>query len=362
MRPYGYQHVEPAPEDYIFGDSQLGDSSIQPSGNWDNFLPVYEGQNRGFEPFCCVSEAVTHCIEILQRKKFEDATDYSVRFLAKQSGTRERGGNDANTVSETLRKQGCCQESDWPFGAKDFDTFYSQIPEKIIRLAKLQFADNSIGHSWVTDMKPGVLMSALTYSPMALAVFAWPEPDKDNIYHRPPGSAVNHCVTVYGYEYGKYWKIWDSYEGGYKKLAWDYEFGIGKRFTLDRRIPTQPTPDNTGWVRWDVWIQWIRDHWLQGKSLGATRSPEWPEVQKEFLALNPSCAACGTNGKLLNPLNVHHIEPFHINSALELDKNNLITLCRRCHFLIGHLLSWKSWNKDVAEDSKLLLTKVINRP
>lgn len=81
------------------------------------------------------------------------------------------------------------------------------------------------------------------------------------------------------------------------------------------------------------------------------RSPEWSRVRDEFLKTNPRCVACGKVEKL----QVHHIIPFHINPTLELDKENLITLCmseNECHLEIGHGDSWKCYNPHVEEDSK----------
>jgi hypothetical protein len=71
----------------------------------------------------------------------------------------------------------------------------------------------------------------------------------------------------------------------------------------------------------------VQDGWQ-----GAPRSPEWANVRKEHVLQFPRCAACGT----VENLNVHHILPFHEHPELELDQNNLITLCREHHFRIGH--------------------------
>ena len=62
------------------------------------------------------------------------------------------------------------------------------------------------------------------------------------------------------------------------------------------------------------------------------RSGDWPRVRADFVRLHPVCEACGTK----KDLNVHHIVPFHLDSSLELDPKNLITLCREHHFRIGH--------------------------
>ncbi|GCE15893.1 HNH endonuclease [Tengunoibacter tsumagoiensis] len=87
---------------------------------------------------------------------------------------------------------------------------------------------------------------------------------------------------------------------------------------------------------------------------GRARSPEWPRVAHEHLRHEPACVVCGHLGK---GLQVHHIKPFHLFPELELDPNNLITLCeikgRTHHLLIGHLDDWESYNKRVREDTKL---------
>lgn len=91
----------------------------------------------------------------------------------------------------------------------------------------------------------------------------------------------------------------------------------------------------------------------------AKRSPQWSSVRKVHLDSNNACAACGRNKKL----EVHHIEPVHINPDRELDPSNLITLCDDpCHLIFGHLMNYKSWNKDVIYDCKVYLNKVKNKP
>lgn len=80
------------------------------------------------------------------------------------------------------------------------------------------------------------------------------------------------------------------------------------------------------------------------------RDSKWSSVRKEFLVTHCECAACGKTKKL----QVHHILPVHIYPELELNHNNLITLCAKCHFVLGHSLNWRKWNIYVVEGSKLL--------
>ena len=76
------------------------------------------------------------------------------------------------------------------------------------------------------------------------------------------------------------------------------------------------------------------------------RSRHWREVRKEHLKANPTCKMCGGRKRL----QVHHILPVHLYPSLELDRTNLITLCRGkkygvdCHLLIGHLGDFKTYN------------------
>jgi len=88
------------------------------------------------------------------------------------------------------------------------------------------------------------------------------------------------------------------------------------------------------------------------------RSSQWTSVRKEHLKKQSFCMCCGSKTKL----EVHHIEPFHINPDRELDPTNLLTLCSKCHFVFGHLMDYNSWNPEVEIDSSVYYLKVKNRP
>lgn len=97
----------------------------------------------------------------------------------------------------------------------------------------------------------------------------------------------------------------------------------------------------------------------QFSNFDANRSKEWSKVRKQHLENYPECQCCGRK----DDLDVHHIVPVHVNPSLELNDSNLITLCSKyCHFSIGHLMDWKSWNEDVVLDAAKLNKKIKNRP
>lgn len=89
------------------------------------------------------------------------------------------------------------------------------------------------------------------------------------------------------------------------------------------------------------------------------RSSKWAAVRYTHLQSYPVCEVCGT----ADDLHVHHIEPFHLKPELELHPANLITLCAKHHFSVGHdpdgkgpeRPSWKKWNSNVVNDSKTWL-------
>ena len=95
------------------------------------------------------------------------------------------------------------------------------------------------------------------------------------------------------------------------------------------------------------------------KNLG--RASGWSKLRREFLAEHPTCAACGTRKKL----EVHHVESVSQAPDKELEKGNLLTLCEgsmKCHFVWGHLGSWRSINITARDDVAEFRRKVEERP
>lgn len=90
------------------------------------------------------------------------------------------------------------------------------------------------------------------------------------------------------------------------------------------------------------------------------RSSAWPALRKTHLDANPACAACANT--VTRQLDVHHIEPVHVNPARELDPTNLLTLCTagpagaNCHLLVGHAGSWRKWVVDSPSQASRMKT------
>lgn len=94
------------------------------------------------------------------------------------------------------------------------------------------------------------------------------------------------------------------------------------------------------------------------KCLCTGRSSKWPTVQREHLRQEPKCQVCGTKKKCA----VHHLQPFHLFPDLELETSNLVTLCLDHHLLVGHLMSWKSYNPRCLSDCVDWQRKIKDRP
>ncbi len=82
---------------------------------------------------------------------------------------------------------------------------------------------------------------------------------------------------------------------------------------------------------------------------GGPRSGKWPAVRAAYLAEHGECEACGKTADL----NVHHVLDFSRNPDLELDPENLITLCETDHLVFGHFhhTQWPA-NPNVRQDAR----------
>lgn len=93
------------------------------------------------------------------------------------------------------------------------------------------------------------------------------------------------------------------------------------------------------------------------ETLFYNRNPLWYKVREEYVKKYPKCSLCGS----INDLEVHHILPYHLFPEEELNEANFISLCRRDHFIFGHLLDWKAYNINVVDDVAIMREKIKNR-
>lgn len=270
IKNYGFSPQPIQPDHYVFGAGKVPEVILQADGQWDKFLPVFEKQfSDNLETFGCTVFGTLNAREILKIKISGVEENYGDRDLYIISNTAPPG-NDPHVVGEILRLQGASLEKTLPFrdNIKDlieFASFESKeeelIKERNISLAKFEFL-----HEWVfkdnTSLKnkQELMIKNLQFSPLGVSVRAW-EQRENGLYYKEQGELDTHWTILIGYEYGKYWKIYDTYptsEGeAIKYLEWDYDFGYCKRYYLAPKFNKEPEPE--GKIFWELIINFFKN-------------------------------------------------------------------------------------------------------
>lgn len=227
-------------EDYVFGGllTKIPQEVLQPDGDWTPYLPKKELQNlNAIEPYACVSFTLLNCIETLIKKQYNEDVNYSDRFLACISGTKE-GGNSPNTVSEFLRKIGVVPQEVWPFDETitSFTKFYEKVPPKLYELAREFNEKWEFKHEFVPNNSE-LIRQALQSSPLGISVPAWYE--RNGKYYRPDGVEDNHFTTMFKKD-----TVFDSYDSVIKELE-PMSHSVIKRFYVRKKLSPLPF-----WKRW----------------------------------------------------------------------------------------------------------------
>lgn len=240
-KQFGYIKDEIQEEDYVLGSLQIPTEILQSDGQWDAFIPDDEIQrNEKYETYNCTAFGTLNALEILFQRLFGERRNWSERYVGIAAGTRPPG-NSPHKVIETIRKESGLLEDDvLPMSkANTVDEYYSPDPLPWLMKANGQkFIENyKIGHEWCfNDLrrfnKAECLKAALNYSPLGVAIHAWIK--EGGLYVKPEGKEDNHWAVLYGYDEGKYWKCYDSYDSSIKFLDWNYNFERVKRYHISK--------------------------------------------------------------------------------------------------------------------------------
>lgn len=85
------------------------------------------------------------------------------------------------------------------------------------------------------------------------------------------------------------------------------------------------------------------------------RDSGWSDLAIGWLKDYPGCAACGRKKGCVP----HHIIPVHVDRKLEMSLSNLITLCPKCHLVIGHGGNWRHYVEKCREIASALLGSIV---
>lgn len=237
---HGFIPDEVTPDQWKFG--AIPYKEINVFGQWDVYLPDKELQKRnGLETQNCTSYGTLNCVETLLNKLFGRKHDYSERFLGVIAGT-SRSGNSPHKVAEAIRKNGCVDEIVLPFDSSinEWDEYYSPNPmtDKYLDDGKKWLETYDFSHEWLfvgdySGNRQKTLIDALKRSPVGVSVYAWQWDDR-GMFVNPDKRLDTHWCMLYGYEEGKYWKVFDQYKNDRKKLDWNYPFGFAKAFHIEK--------------------------------------------------------------------------------------------------------------------------------
>ncbi len=232
---------QPLSTDYYAGvvEKQI----LMPSGQWDEFLPLVELQkdySTGFDSYSCVTFSALNCIEMLYIRMTGEIKNFSDRFTAIDSGTVPDRGNSLRNVAESIRKTGVVDQGVYNFVGTEKE-YFQKIPQEVRDKAYKIPVSWEWGHSgeniqkWRKDPQ-SVLCELLQYAPVQVTVWAYSKSIVNGVYQPHGVKDENHAVTLYGYEQGKYFKIFDHYTKTHKKLHWNYGLETPIIFTLEGQI------------------------------------------------------------------------------------------------------------------------------
>jgi len=225
--------IEITESDYQFG--ALARDVIQPDGNWEEYLPVYEKQAELYETSGCTSWGSLNQVECYMKKVFGFEPNYSDRFTYINARITLNGAPPSRAY-ESIRKQGVIDESLLPTSKKydgdlapaTYQDFIQPNPmlKGFLDQGKKWVSQYSFKHEWVDSQ---YIEHALMYSPVAISVSAWIE--EDGVYVSKFSN--NHWCIAYKVEDGHIWAF-DSYDSSKKKLSKDHDIKYAKRIQITK--------------------------------------------------------------------------------------------------------------------------------
>lgn len=249
---YGFvaPHIETNEEgtNHILGSANLQEPIINSLGDWSNYLPVGERQNRrGIETNACSLHGTETAIEeqllFFTGVKANNSERYLANY-AKNLGLLDPSvGADPHFIAEMRRNtSGTVPEerAPWIEIIQTPEEYYSLDINPLIPEAKTWYKEWRLNHKWLwvgntsPQEKRKRIQDALKKGTVCVSVAAWY--DKNGQYYKPSGASDNHWVNLFQASGDAPYKVLDSYpesEGDFiKELDPLYDFGFAKVYFL----------------------------------------------------------------------------------------------------------------------------------
>ena len=242
-KQFGYIKDSIAEEDFVLGSLQIPTEVLVSTGQWDDFLPTVEIQRtEKYETYGCTIFGTQNALEFLFKRVFGELKNFSERYIYIFTSTRPPG-NSPKTIIEAIRKQcGMIDEEILPMSkAETYEDYIQPEPLPVMLTWKGEdfLKNHKVNWEWVFNdnqihNRNEAIKTALQYSPLGIAVYAWQYDYDKKVYVRSKGKEDNHWCVLYGYEEGKFWKIYDSYDSTLKQLDWNFGFERALRYRIEK--------------------------------------------------------------------------------------------------------------------------------
>lgn len=244
-----FKYPEITSKNFRFGSGQLGGEVLRQDGDWRDFLPPEEDQNKGgVESSACYVEASQHAIATIQEEQYGLADqNYSARFNTTLSNGGEYGG-DPLAGAESMRTDGLILESLLPFSdaIQNWQQFHSFVVDgdqlSCIEAGKEFLKHWQLNYDIVFERNEPVaqkyikLREALKRSPVPMSVAGWYQ-NQEGTYIKPIGVNDNHLVLcVYLDEQNRPY-FWDTYSPYLKIGEPFYNSDFSLRWSVSKKMP-----------------------------------------------------------------------------------------------------------------------------
>jgi len=258
--------------DYVHGVlGAVNQNQEKEDGNFDEFIPVGEQQNKPFEKMWCVSEnGICNQIEtdfnffisLVNDGKANRTTKELVKifryfgliidnrclldtaYVASGAGTTRRGIS-YDKPANFVRKNGLIPKGTY-YPYRTWNELYfpntgvwingNKVPQSFLDAGRKVAEYVDITYKWV---KPSDMDKVLKDGTQGTSCYAWGRAISD--IYQPVGYSANHAILKFRKSEPKWKKIFDSYPPFVKKLALNYRLGYGMQlsFGIKKELPNE---------------------------------------------------------------------------------------------------------------------------